>query len=113
MSEIKSQVTPLQGKSGEVKKNELTKQVSVVSKNDLHSSKEVKGLLKMIYLNYCDFNEKTGKSFISQEKLQKMFRDAQIVGSKSDQITESQSSIILSKTLKSKGINLKKNIDFT
>ena len=38
-----------------------------------------KANLKRIFLNYCEFNKKTGALFISQIQLQKLFKDAKIV----------------------------------
>ena len=63
-------------------------------------------------MNYCDFNLKTGKPYISQEKLNRIIKDASIIGNKADQIDEKEANIVLFKSLQVKGINLLKTIEF-
>mgnify|MGYP003898971087 FL=1 len=43
-----------------------------------------KANLRKIFLNYCEFNKKSGKLFISQITCQRLFKDAKIVTNDSD-----------------------------
>ena len=71
---------------------------------------ETKSHLKSIFLNYCDFNKRSGEPFISQTALQRLFKDAKIVG-KDSNIQMNDVSIMIQAAL-SKKINLIKSITF-
>ena len=43
-------------------------------------------ILKIIFLNYSEFNEKTGKAFISHEKLTRLLKDADIIGKEKEKV---------------------------
>jgi len=66
--------------------------------------------LKIIFLNYCEFNKKTGALFISQIACQRLFKDAKIV-SKDTAITMNDISIMIQTVLQQK-INMIKSISF-
>ena len=45
---------------------------------------QTKANLRKIFLNYCEFNKKTGNMFISQIACQRLFKDAKIVTNDSE-----------------------------
>ena len=71
---------------------------------------ETKLSLKKIFLNYCEFNTRTGAIFISQIACQRLFKDAKVVGSESN-VCQNDVSIMIQTILQSK-INMIKSITF-
>ena len=71
---------------------------------------EAKTNLQLIFLNYCDFNKKTGALFISQIGCQRVFKDAGLIDRDSS-ITMNDISILIQTVLTQK-INMIKSITF-
>ena len=69
-----------------------------------------KANLKRIFLNYCEFNKKTGALFISQIQLQKLFKDAKIV-TKETSLTMNDVTISIATVMRQKQ-NMIKSINF-
>ena len=76
----------------------------------LESRKEIKTRLRLLFMNYCDFNYETSLPFISQTSFQKLARDARITG-KDSHLQQNDISVMIAATLQLK-INLVKAITF-
>ena len=66
--------------------------------------------MRRIFLNYCEFNKKTGAVFISQIACQRLFKDARIV-TRDSSIQMNDISILIQTVLRQK-INMIKSITF-